>query len=373
MTDLLARHDVLLADLDGTLYRGQAAVPGAVEAVRVAGQRGVRTVYVTNNASRRPAAVAEHLEELGFPAGTEDVVASSQAAASLLAEQLPAGARVLVVGTEALVAEVTSRGLRVVERAEDADAVVQGHNPETGWRQLAEATVAVRGGALWVACNVDTTLPTERGPLPGNGSMVEVVRLATGREPQVAGKPGPALLHEAARRSGAQRPLMVGDRLDTDIEGGRAAGMPTLLVLTGVSDAAELLAAPPALRPDYVAADLDALTAPADDLAPAPRPGWEVRAGTSGALVLSGDGTDPVDALRALCAEHWAAGGGPVQVEADGPAARDAVRRLGLGAPDGGSATVASSDPAPDTRPVPGTGDDTSHDTSHDHTAGAHR
>ncbi|OZM75551.1 HAD-IIA family hydrolase [Pseudonocardia sp. MH-G8] len=372
MSDLLARHDVLLADLDGTLYRGPAVVPGAVEAVRGAVQRGVRTVYVTNNASRRPAAVAEHLEELGFPAGPEDVVASSQAAAALLAEQLPAGARVLVVGTEALVAEVTAQGLQVTARAEDADAVVQGHNPDTGWRQLAEATVAVRGGALWVACNVDPTLPTERGPMPGNGAMVGVVRLATGREPQVAGKPGPALLREAARRTGAQRPLMVGDRLDTDIEGGRAAGMPTLLVLTGVSDAAELLAAPPALRPDYVGADLESLTAPADGLAPGPRPGWDVRAEGSGVLVLSGDGSDAVDALRALCAAHWAAGGGPAQVAADGPAARDALRRLGLDAPGAGSATVASSGPAPGSSPMPDTSD-TSDDGTSDDTAGAHR
>jgi glycerol-1-phosphatase len=338
--DLLSRHDVLLADLDGTLYRGPAVVPGAVEAVRAAADRGVRTVYVTNNASRRPSAVAEHLAELGFAARTEDVVASSQAAAALLADQLPAGARVLVVGTEALAAEVTARGLRVADRADEADAVVQGHSPDTGWRLLAEATVAVRAGALWVACNLDPTLPTERGPLPGNGAMVGVVRVATCREPQVAGKPGPALLREAARRSGARRPLMVGDRLDTDIEGGRAAEMPTLLVLTGISDAAELLAAPPELRPDYVAADLDGLTDRPEDLAPGPRPDWKVRVPRPGILVLAGDGADPLDALRTLCAAHWAAGGGPVHVTADCDAAAAALRRLGLDVP--GSATVAT-------------------------------
>jgi HAD superfamily hydrolase (TIGR01450 family) len=341
--DLLGRHDVLLADLDGTLYRGPVAVPGAVEAVRAAAERGVRTVYVTNNASRRPSAVAEHLAELGFDAGTEDVVASSQAAAGLLADQLPAGARVLVVGTEALAAEVTGRGLRVAERADEADAVVQGHSPDTGWRLLAEATVAVRAGALWVACNLDPTLPTDRGPLPGNGAMVGVVRAATGRDPQVAGKPGPALLLEAVRRTGARRPLMIGDRLDTDIEGGRAAEMPTLFVLTGISDAAELLAAPPALRPDYVAADLDGLAARPDDLAPGPRPGWDVHVPQPGTLVLTGAGADPLDALRALCGAHWAAGGGPARVTADGDASGAALGRLALdAAPNAGSsATVA--------------------------------
>lgn len=329
MTDLLARHDVLLADLDGTLYRGQYAVPGAVEAVLDAAQRGVRTIYVTNNASRRPADVARHLGELGFPATVPDVVASSQAAAAMLADQLEPGARVLVVGTEALAEEVTAAGLGVADRAEDAVAVVQGHSPTTGWVLLAEANVALRAGAVWVACNLDPTLPTERGPMPGNGSMVAVLRTATGREPQVAGKPAPALLDEAVRRTGAERPLVIGDRLDTDIEGGRAAGMRTLLVLTGVSDAAELLAAPPGLRPDYVAADLGALRLDPADLGAGPRPGWSAKASGDGAVVLAGTG-DPLDALRVLCAEHWAAGGGPAQVSGDGTDATTALRELGL-------------------------------------------
>ncbi|WP_219414801.1 HAD-IIA family hydrolase [Pseudonocardia nigra] len=350
MTDLLDRHDVLLADLDGTLYRGKAVVPGATDAVRGAADRGVRTVYVTNNASRRPADVAAHLAELGFPAAAEDVVTSSQAAAAMLAEQLPAGAPVLVVGTSALAEEVTGVGLTVVDRADDAVAVVQGHSPDTGWRQLAEATVALRAGALWVACNLDPTLPTERGPLPGNGSMVGVLRTATGREPQVAGKPAPALLTDAVRRIGARSALMVGDRLDTDIEGGRAAGVATLLVLTGVADAADLLAAPPALRPDYVGADLGALTRASEDLAPGPRPGWDVEVTAPGSLTLSAtggpDALDPLDALRALCAAHWAAEGGPAGVTADGAEAQEALRALALDGATGASATVADVDPA---------------------------
>lgn len=340
MTDLLDVHDVLMADLDGTLYRGPEVIPGAVEAVRAAAERGVRTVYVTNNASRRPVDVAVHLVELGFPAAERDVVASSQAAAALLAAQLPAGAPVLVVGTDALAEEVVGAGLSVTADAARAAAVVQGHNPDTGWRVLAEATVALRAGAVWVACNVDPTLPTERGPLPGNGSMVAALRTASGREPQVAGKPAPALLEEAARRTGARAPLMIGDRLDTDVEGGRAAGMTTLLVLTGVSDAAELLAAPPQRRPDLVGADLTALTAPAGALAPGPRAGWAVEAGEP--LRLSGAG-DPLDALRVLCHVHWGRGGGPVQVVADGPKAVAALTALGLP-----SATVAGAPPSSD-------------------------
>ncbi len=340
MTDLLDRYDILLADLDGTLYRGPVAVPGAVEALRAAAERGVRTVYVTNNASRRPGEVAKHLGELGFAASADDVVTSSQAAAAMLAQRLPPGALVLVIGTDALVEEVTAVGLGITPRAEEAVAVVQGHSPDTGWRVLAEATVALRAGALWVACNLDPTLPTERGPLPGNGSMVAALRTASQREPLVAGKPAPALLHDAVRRSGARRPLMIGDRLDTDIEGGRAAGTATLLVLTGISDAAELLAAAPALRPDYVAADLGALVRSPEDLAPGPRPGWSVRVPEQGSLVLTAeapDGADPVDALLALCAAHWAAGGGAVRVRAEGTAATMALQELGLGgAQDGG-------------------------------------
>jgi HAD superfamily hydrolase (TIGR01450 family) len=343
MTALLGHHDLVLADLDGTLYRGRLAVPGAVEAVAAAGKRGVRTLYVTNNASRSPADVAEHLQELGFPADAGDVATSSQAAAAVLAEQLPAGADVLVVGTQALVAEVTAVGLGAVRQADGAVAVVQGHDPATGWGILAEACVALRAGATWVACNVDPTLPTERGPLPGNGSMVAALRTATGLEPQVAGKPAPALMRTAAQRAGARRPLVVGDRLDTDVQGGRAAGMATLLVLTGVTDAAAVLAASPELRPDHIGADLGALLRPAEETAVAPRDGWHV-GGDGPILTLFGTGTpDPVDALRALCAAHWARGGGVARVTADGAAAQEALRALGLGG-GASSATVAGAD-----------------------------
>jgi glycerol-1-phosphatase len=312
VSDLLSRFDALLADLDGTLYAGREAVPGAVAAVRAAAERGVRTAYVTNNASRRPADVAAHLVELGYPATPEDVRTSSQAGAAMLAAQLPAGAKVLVLGTDALVDEVVQRGLTPVRESAGAVAVVQGHSPDTGWRQLAEATLAIRNGAVWVATNVDPTLPTDRGPMPGNGSMVRVVQTATGRDPQVAGKPAPTLILEAHRDG--ERSLVVGDRLDTDIEGGIAAGLPTLLVLTGVSTAREVLEAPERQRPTYIGADLGVL---GED------PGTEGWSVTDG--VLHGEGS-PVAALRLLLA----AGTGPA-VRADGDDARRALDALGLG------------------------------------------
>jgi glycerol-1-phosphatase len=339
VTDLLDRHDVLLADLDGTLYQGAEAVPGAVEAVRGAAARGVRTAYVTNNASRRPSDVATQLADLGFPAVEDDIVTSSQAAADMLAEQLSAGAAVLVVGTDALAAEITRVGLTVTTQAEGAAAVVQGHSPDTGWRVLADASVALRGGAVWVACNLDATLPTERGPLPGNGSMVAVLRTATGREPQVAGKPASALVDASVRRTGALRPLMIGDRLDTDIEGGRVASIPTLLVLTGVSDAAELLGAPPRRRPDFVAADLSGLTRDLSDLSPGSRPGWTVHGGAGQWTLVSDGGDDPIDALLTLCGAHWADGGGPATVSGGDSKAASVLDALGL---SGVSATVNS-------------------------------
>lgn len=260
------RYGALLLDLDGTLYRGPVVVEGAPEAL--AGGAGQRLVYVTNNASRGPGAVAAHLAELGYPATTNDVVTSAQAAARLLAERLAPGADVLVVGTDDLVAEVDAVGLRPVRRFNGVApaAVVQGHSPETAWPDLAEAAYALRADALWVAANTDRTLPNERGLAPGNGSMVAALRAASDREPLVAGKPYAPLLEDALTRAGTREALVVGDRLDTDIEGAWRVGLDSLLVLTGVSTLEELATAPDERIPTYVADSLDALNhPPADD------------------------------------------------------------------------------------------------------------
>lgn len=278
---LLDGYDGVLLDLDGTAYRGPVAVPGAVDSVAAAQRAGAAVGFVTNNAARGPAEVAAQLVALGFDADPRHVVTSAQAGAALLAERLtPVGGVVLVVGTESLADEVRAVGLAVVRAAgptgQGVAAVVQGHSPETGWANLAEACLAIRAGALWVACNVDPTLPTDRGELPGNGSMVAALRTATGREPLVAGKPRRRLLDQAAERLELSRPLVAGDRLDTDVAGGTAADMDTLLVLTGVSTPADLLAAPPSMRPIYVAADLAALHEPAERSRVGPQPGWTV-------------------------------------------------------------------------------------------------
>ncbi|BAD56840.1 putative hydrolase [Nocardia farcinica IFM 10152] len=268
VTRLRDRYEALLLDLDGTLYRGPVVIAGAPEALAAAAT-SQRLAYVTNNASRGPAVVAAHLAELGFPARAEDVVTSAQAAVRLLAERLEPGATVLVVGTDDLAAEVEEAGLKPIRRFDGAPpaAVVQGHSPQTAWPDLAEAAYAVRAGALWVAANTDRTLPNERGLAPGNGAMVAALQAATDRAPVVAGKPYAPLLEDAVARVGTRAALVVGDRLDTDIEGADRVALDSLLVLTGVSTLDELRAAPPERIPTYVAESLDALNHPpvADD------------------------------------------------------------------------------------------------------------
>jgi HAD superfamily hydrolase (TIGR01450 family) len=258
---LLDDYDALLLDLDGTVYRGAEVVPGASHAVEAARANRTKVRFVTNNASRGPDEVASHLTELGVKAAPEEVSTSAQAAAAVLAEKLQPKTTVLVVGSEALVHEVELKDLSTTRTYSGAvQAVVQGLSKDTGWRDLAEACVAIRAGALWVACNVDPTLPTERGPLPGNGSFVAALRTATSSEPLIAGKPATPLMDEAQRSADARKPLVVGDRLDTDIAGAVAAGLDSLLVFSGVSTAQELLDAPESMRPTYLAHDVAAVT-----------------------------------------------------------------------------------------------------------------
>lgn len=308
MTTLRQDHDVLLLDLDGTVYQGKRSIVGAVEAL---GRGMERQFFVTNNASRSPSDVAVHLRELGFETSEDFVVTSAQVAARMLADRVEPGSSVVVVGTAALEAEITQVGLVPVRTADaSVRAVVQGHNVATDWSSLAEATFAIRGGALWVATNVDATLPTERGLAPGNGSMVAAVRWATGVEPLVAGKPAAPIMHDAIRLSSAERPLVVGDRLDTDIGGANAAGVPSLLVLTGVSTALEVIRAVPSERPTHIGFDLEALNRPPAESAVGPKPGWSVRV-EHGVLTVTHDGSSGVDALDGILAAAHAVWGSP--------------------------------------------------------------
>src|SRR3984893_16002442 len=191
-------YDVALLDMDGVVYLGGTAIPGAAEALRKADAAGMRLAYVTNNAFRTPAAIAELLNSFGVQAAIQDVVTSAQAAARLLAERLPAGAPVLVVGGSGLRTALRERGLRPVSTAADQPrAVVQGYAPDISYSLLEQGGLAVPAGALFVASNADLTLPTRHGAAPGNGSYIRVIATATGVEPLVAGKPEPPLHHES--------------------------------------------------------------------------------------------------------------------------------------------------------------------------------
>ncbi len=358
-------YDVALLDLDGVVYLGGKGIPGAPQALTQARAHGMRLAFVTNNASRSPSAIAQQLTSLGIAVSPADIVTSAQAAARLIAERLPGGSAVLVAGGIGLRLALREHGMWPVSTAaERPAAVVQGYAPDIGYSLLAEATLAIRAGAWYVASNADATLPSARGPLPGNGALIQLLVTATGRQPVVAGKPEPPLHAEAVRRTGARHPLVVGDRLDTDIEGAVRAGADSLLVLTGVTQPADVVLAAPHRRPRYIAPDLTGLLEPHPEVTasggdfscegwtarlirdphgadqpgagPGPdgghrqdgggraggdgpdrsdrresghdaarRPGPASQA-ASGQLELSGSGT-PVDGLRALCAAAWSA------------------------------------------------------------------
>jgi HAD superfamily hydrolase (TIGR01450 family) len=325
----VAEYDVALLDLDGVVYTGPLPVPGAARALAAARTAGMRLAFVTNNASRSPSAIAQQLNGLGVAASSADVVTSAQAAATLIADRFPAGSPVLVAGAIGLRLALRERGMRPVSMAADRPvAVVQGYAPDMNYGLLAEAGVAVRDGALYVATNSDSTLPSPRGPQPGNGSLLQVIITATGIQPLVAGKPEPPLHAEAVARTGARRPLVVGDRLDTDIEGAVRGGADSLLVLTGVSTPEDAVLAPAGRRPTFVAADLGGLLEPQPRIGPAGPGaaaggaeqagvfrcgGWEaLRPGGTEPLRLTGDGAW-IDGVRAVCAAAWSAG----QITAD--------------------------------------------------------
>jgi glycerol-1-phosphatase len=263
---LVSGYAAVVCDLDGVVYRGPEAVDHAVGALA---SLPVPVLYATNNASRPPGEVAAHLGDLGLRVRTRDVVTSSQAGAAALAATLGTRAVVLAVGGPGVREALRECGLTVLTTADvrqgdhpPIEGVLQGYGADVSAADLAEAAYAVADGARWVATNTDATLPTNRGTAPGNGTLVAAVQRATGRDPEVVGKPHAPLYHLCAQRLGVpvQQVLAVGDRLDTDIAGARAAGMDSVLVLTGVDSVSSLAVAPPTQRPTYLVEDLRALS-----------------------------------------------------------------------------------------------------------------
>lgn len=240
---LFAAYDLLILDLDGVVYVGDKPVPHAVEVLNRLSTE-ISICAATNNAARTPAVVSNHLADLGLDIPAELVFTSAQAAARLLSTFVPVGSSVLAVGGPGVTAALESMGY-VVHRATSNQqinqqilnsvvAVVQGHGPDNSWWDYQLALAAVSKGALWVATNHDATVPTPLGIGPGNGSFVNMISTLSGRKPLFAGKPEPALFQEALIQTGAERPLVIGDRYDTDIDGAARLGLDSLLVLTGV-------------------------------------------------------------------------------------------------------------------------------------------
>ena len=268
LVSLADEYDGLILDADGVIYRGPQPVAHAIEVLAPI-IKAMPWCVLTNNAANAPIVVADKLSELGLQASIQNVVTSPQGAVAYVKSTgVAEGAHVLVVGGAGIEDALRAAGfVPTRDRHDDVVAVVQGFGPAVGWHDLAEASYAIADGAMWVATNLDRNIPTEFGFAPGNGALVGAVAEAVGRRPDaVTGKPQPLLFELAAERMSAARPLVIGDRIDTDIRGGNRAGMDTLLVLTGVTGRAQLQDlqdAPQEDRPTYLAHDLRALQEPA--------------------------------------------------------------------------------------------------------------
>lgn len=305
---LHAAYDVAMLDLDGVVYIGGEAVTGASEHLAAVRRTGMRLAFITNNAARSPEDVAKHLSDLDVPASAADVVTSAQAAAGLAAARFGRGSRIACVGGPGLEWALVDAGLVLTEPEADPQAIVTGYGPEVPWARIMRAAVAIRNGVPWIASNTDATIPTPYGVAPGHGAVVALLATFADVRPEVAGKPARPLLDETVRRVAARRALMVGDRLDTDIAGGRNAGVDTLLVLTGVTGLAELVAAGPEERPTYLSRDLGGLLTSHPPVFETDgwwrAAGWRARS-DAGALVVAGDG-DGDSWWRVVAAASWA-------------------------------------------------------------------
>lgn len=306
------KFETLLLDLDGVIYEGQNAIVDSVESIKELRSKGIQVGYITNNSSRTPETIANQLRSFGLELDADQVISSAQAGVELLSTLIPAGAKVLVVGGEGLRSRVLEAGFEIVSTSESKPtAVIQGFAPDVSWKDLAEASYSIQGGAVWVATNQDWTIPREKGIAPGNGTLVSAVHTAVGQLPKVAGKPERAIFETAIREFSAQNAIYVGDRLDTDVVGANRAGIGSGLVLTGVTTRKELLAAKPESRPQYVLETLKDLTSAYRHPEKTKR-GYklgkaEVENLGDKVVVTFGD-PKSVDALKAACLTIWNCG-----------------------------------------------------------------
>jgi glycerol 3-phosphatase-2 len=251
-------YDVVLLDLDGVLFRGRRPIPGAGETVERLRSIGIRIAFVTNNASRTPEQVAEQLASVGVEALPAEIETSARTAASLLAAR--GIRRVFAIGQDGVLEALRASGIEAVALEGDPEVVLVGLDRGITYAKLRDAGLAVQRGAPLVATNADTTYPAEDGLWPGAGALLAAVVATTGARPEVLGKPGPAIFRAALERAGGGKPLVVGDRLDTDIAGAIGLGWDSVLVLTGVHGRADIVDGGP--RPTFVAQDVRALVDP---------------------------------------------------------------------------------------------------------------
>ncbi|MEI2713250.1 MAG: HAD-IIA family hydrolase [Nocardioides sp.] len=306
---LIEGFDLVMFDLDGVVYVGDGPVAHAAEAIAEVRGGNTSVAYITNNASRPPADVVDKLERVGVVATPDEVVTSAQAVAHLLVNDFGTGSRVAVLGGSGLKEALSAEGLQVCGvQEDDVVAMVSGYGPDVSWGDIMHAAVRIREGLPYYASNADRTIPTAFGVAPGHGVLVDLLRKFGEAEAKIAGKPARPLFDETLERIASHRPLMVGDRLDTDIQGAVQAEIPSLLVLTGVTGITELLTAGPGERPTYLAVDLRGLL---DSHPHVEREGeafrvrgWSAQV-TQGRLVVTGRGAAD-DWWRAAAEAGWA-------------------------------------------------------------------
>ncbi|MGD8245263.1 MAG: HAD-IIA family hydrolase [Anaerolineae bacterium] len=249
----------LIIDMDGVLWRGDEPMPGLAAFFAFLRQNDIAFTLATNNSSRTPEQYTAKLARFGVQMGVETVLTSALVCAAYLGEVAPSGSQVYVVGEEGVQRALEGQGFTLGE--EGAETVVVGWDRNLTWQKLVTASLLIHDGAAFVGTNPDTSYPTERGPLPGNGALLAALQTATGIEPVVTGKPEPWMYREALRRMGAtpETSAMIGDRLDTDIAGGSRAGLTTVLTLSGIATEADVRAS--SIKPDLVCEDIRDLMA----------------------------------------------------------------------------------------------------------------
>ncbi|WP_096190050.1 TIGR01457 family HAD-type hydrolase [Evansella halocellulosilytica] len=230
-----------LVDLDGTMYRGTEKIEAASHFIKRLKEASIPYLFVTNNSSKTPEQVSDKLNSMDIPAAPKDIITSSIAAANYLHEQKP-GANVYMIGEKGLRSALLNKGFTLTEEENKVNAVVMGIDHEITYKKLSKACLSVRAGAAFLSTNSDVAIPTERGLLPGNGSLTSVVSVSTGVKPTFIGKPESIIVNQALEMLGTslEDSVMVGDNYQTDIMAGINAGMDTIIVHTGVTSKEQL-------------------------------------------------------------------------------------------------------------------------------------